>query len=474
MPTRRCIGGALWLAGFFTYATARLLTRSRPAAVLAGVIYMSAPYLMVNVHARAAFTEAMGQGLLPFVVYSSLRCYLSAWLSPWLFLAGIAWALLAMTHNITYVCGSFFVGLLFVGLSLHRRGVAMGLWRVGAAYALGCVLAMYFLAPVFTAAPDLVIQRNLPLMIAFNNLVPFSLLLESISLPSGHSGTPNLNPALGLPTLLAVAACVYAFSHRQPIEATALPPRRMGLLLLALFALAVFLTWSPFDFWQYFPRLVNLPQFTYRFMTYAAWTGSLLSAYALVTLFHGELDRRHVAIGVPLILLAHASFLPPFLPSDIALEKILREPDMRWGASDYLIDFRGWPVADAVPVTAIQPYCLRDGDTYRCHIPVSDAPAVVQLPALYYPRLLDVRVDGKAAPYLLTARDPYPMAGVRLEPGFHAVDVRFRGLGWANWVSGVAWAGVLAILGLLLGRSRLIRSRAIRERVAREPREKAG
>ncbi|MCX5908402.1 MAG: hypothetical protein NTY64_14760, partial [Deltaproteobacteria bacterium] len=76
------------------------LTRNRFVSLLAGVTYMSSPYLLVNVHARGAFTEAVAQGILPMVLYYSFRCYATPRITFFL-LASTSWFLLATSHLIT-------------------------------------------------------------------------------------------------------------------------------------------------------------------------------------------------------------------------------------------------------------------------------------------------------------------------------------------------------------------------------------
>lgn len=69
----------LWISlvfsGFFMYRTAYWLSQSRPGALMTGLVYMAAPYFLINIHAREAFTEAVAQGVLPAALYGSLRCY---------------------------------------------------------------------------------------------------------------------------------------------------------------------------------------------------------------------------------------------------------------------------------------------------------------------------------------------------------------------------------------------------------------
>ena len=90
----------------------------------------------------------------------------------------------------------------------------------------------------------------------------------------------------------------------------------------------------------------------------------------------------------------------------------------------------------------------------------------MQLPVLFYPDLLDVRIDGQAARYLALPDRPYVLVGVELPPGRHDVTVRFRGLWWANWISGVAWLVAIGLVAASLVRVPRLRGRVLEARRA--------
>jgi hypothetical protein len=341
--------GALLLAGYFTFLAGHLLSRSPPAALLAGVMYMSAPYVLVNVHARGAFTEVVAQAILPAVVYYSLRCYFSARVfSPWLLAAGIAWSALALTHNITYVSSAAFVGALFVLIAVERRGVARGLWQVGAAFGLGVLLACYFLAPVIVAPHYLRIHDAFGRIGLSVWLTPIATLLSPISLPSqpqpAHPTTEFLNPAVGWPMLLGVGIVLYSWRSWADVETLAGPrARRVSLALIGLFAVALLLTWSPVDFWSLLPVSFGLAQFTYRFLSQVAWIGALISVYGLILAFRGQPTPAQTAGCLLLIVLAHSSFLPPLRSSPTTIAAIRQAPDLGYGRDAYLVHPRLLP-----------------------------------------------------------------------------------------------------------------------------------
>ncbi len=454
------LAAALVIGGVFIYLTAGFLTRSRPAAVLAGVAYMSAPYVLVNIHARGAFTEALAQGLLPVVIYCTLRCYFTSGFSPWFFACGLSWGMLALTHSITYVCASLFVGLFMLMIDVRRWRISFALVRTGAAFVTGILLAMYFLAPMVTADYLNILDTMSVSWTRF--FTPLSGLLSPISLPSepqpGHPTVEHLNPNVGWPALLGMGMLAYACWQRWELARVTGPrPRRFGVVLVILFVIAFVLTWSPVDFWPYTPTLLRIAQFTFRWLAQVVWIAALALAYAIVWLFRGKLERPHVIVGTMLIVMAHASFLPPLKSSPVTVADIVKRPDIGYGQLAYLANPKAAPdpahgseteaQMDLIPAIKSGPLCARLGTTVKCHFTIATRATNVELPLLFYPKLLDVRINGTPASYFPLRSELYLLTSVRLEPGVYDVTGRFQGLPWANATSALAWIGMLA--GLL-------------------------
>jgi hypothetical protein len=332
----------LWLmlavAGIFTYRLAAWLTGSRPAGLLAGAAYMAAPYFLINIHARGNFAESFAQGVLPPVLYYSARCFAAPRLRPFV-AAAVCWSALATAHVITFVYSSLFIGLWFLLLP-GRPGKHLGrLARLGAAYGCGLLLAAYFLAPALSA-DFLVIRDRFYLPYDSNWLTPLPALLSPVSLPPepqpGQLTTPNLHPAVGWPMLLGAAVAFYTLVAR-PATIRRPGASRCMWALLAVFGVGLLTTWSPVDFWSRLPPQLHLVQFPYRLLSQISWSGALLGAYALQALFAGQLDQRHVAVGLFLIGIGSSSWLPSPRPNDKKIADLVREPSLYHGRNDYLI-----------------------------------------------------------------------------------------------------------------------------------------
>ncbi|MEL4896486.1 6-pyruvoyl-tetrahydropterin synthase-related protein [Crocosphaera sp. Alani8] len=336
---------ALTIGGFYIYRLGFKLTKSRIASVLGGITYISAPYFLNNIHARGAFTEAIAQGILPVVIYYVIQCYLTGKRS-YLILSAISWFCLAVTHIITFVYGTLFIALLALVVVIKTRKTDFRFTRLIPplqGYGLGWLLGFYFLAPVVFISPYLSIRKQINVINPFdtNNYTPIANLLSPTSLPpepsqTGLAATYGLHPAVGWILLAAWGVTIYYhyFSPSLPPKLQQTRPYMLGLLWV--FGVALFLTWSPIDIWSILPRQLWVTQFTFRFLTHVMWAGGLLTAYATVLIFRRRLDRRHLVIGILVIVLASRPWLPP-AKGTLTVDQLKQEPLFRYsGALDYL------------------------------------------------------------------------------------------------------------------------------------------
>jgi hypothetical protein len=325
------VWASLVMAGLYLQRLARYLGATDTAALVAGVAYMAAPYLLVNVHARGALAEAIAQGLLPVTLYQLLR-----------FVAGggrlrfckatLAATAVLLTHLITFVYSLAAAGLVI--LLLSRAKPVRRVLR-GAAVALGTlVLCWYFVAPILALRGVLQITTGARAMMArYTWVTPLAGLLSPSSVPPVPIGSlelpAHIHPALGLVSLagtLLAAALWLRLVPAPPARAL----RRFAPPLLLVFASGFLLAWSPFDVWAHLPDLFSLAQFTYRQITLTMWSGALLLALALSAVLprgHGTLAG---AAGCTLVLMASGPYLtsaPPWREAD-AFQHI-RRPSWR-------------------------------------------------------------------------------------------------------------------------------------------------
>lgn len=554
------------LGGVYMCRTARYLTGSMSASLLAGAAYVVSPYLIINVLMRGTLTEVVAQGIMPASLYYSLRCVFSRrwrsvlWATLWL-------VFLAASHFITFVFATVFLGVLLGAIGILRIRRFVRLPRLALAYLLACVMLAYWLAPVLLISKFMNVVDHLLDPMDWTFLTPLSSLLGPASAMSepqpGRSSTVDLNPAVGWPILAAVCSLVSLMVFQRK----GIPKSRGGFLiipLLCMFVLALFAIWSPVDFWKHLPKVFGVVQFSYRLLTFVMWSGALLLAFALCALFGRSLDIRYVAVGLVLLGWASSSYIHTLARAQLTPEDIKARPDVGYARTAYLVKASqmfpmpfgcvgqlptqgGWLAAeqelpifcpdqfavvlriqgrlpedvfkgpitlatlvDGVPVGSNRvnpgpfdlaitvpipasdrqagkpfrlsfrsdnPVVLRDGQgrvvkqfalfcqsiafDNREMIPAAaleggrvqkgtvtsckaslDRDAIVQLPVMYYPRMLEVLVDGKKTesfPTTSTVSGEIVLAGVNLPAGTHEICVEFRGMPWANYLSVAGW-----------------------------------
>jgi hypothetical protein len=120
--------------------------------------------------------------------------------------------------------------------------------------------------------------------------------------PTGGSNPLALNPTIGVPVLIAAFGCAY-FAWTGALRAAAKAT-------LVTFAIVVFMTWSPFDFWSYVPAQFWVVQFSYRLLTFTVVFGCLLAGYFLT-----EYQARIGSLPFLPVLVVLVLFAAPFVPS---------------------------------------------------------------------------------------------------------------------------------------------------------------
>ncbi len=453
---------ALVMGAYFMYKSCRFLCGSTYASILAGALYASAPYFLINIHARGAFCEVMGQGCIPCTLYFSVRCFYKPKATT-IGLSAMAWFLLAGTHLITFAYYALFFFVVTGLITLLQLKRWKRFLATSAGFVFGQILGAYFLAPI-ALETHLPIKQSMWSPYELNWLTPLTALLAPCSEPPMPfsdfvSMTPNLYTAVGWPVLISFLLVFWyrCFASRDDQNAWSGRMNRTKIwttALLPAFALAFFATWSPFDFWQHLPKIMHVVQYSYRIMTQCMWIGALLSAFAIALVFKSNLGVRHVALGFLLIGFATSSYL--FVPKKSPLTSvgIARSPSLGYGSGVYLYISQPEDAIVGNPtmlrMLEIQPLFSRVHGAITGTVVVPPATDYVQVPALYYPGMLCAMIDGVEVPYINLPSGGRALVGLKVPPGSHKIEVSFVGYRWANWLSLAAGFGLIIIFALFV------------------------
>lgn len=260
------------LAGAGMYLLARALLGSRPAALLSALVYVSAPYLMLDIYERGAAAESLALALLPWLFWAVRRLVDRP--SRWRVVVA-AWAITSMilAHNLTAffaVPAALAYGTILA--LLDRRLAALG--TLAAATALGLGLGAFYWLPAlteikYTRAESYMLNG---LTAVENNLVEWRGLIQPY-LVFEYRGPTRFRFALQQILYGGLALLVLPLLRRR---------LRVEVALFALlWVLVLFLQLDvTAPFWQGAP-LVRFIQFPWRLYGLAALSVAVLSGSLL-------------------------------------------------------------------------------------------------------------------------------------------------------------------------------------------------
>jgi len=330
MAYKYTVWGALVFGGIYMQRLAYAWVKSTPAALLAGVVYLTAPYYLIVVDRLGDFSESVALGILPMVLfYTVAYCKQGSYKA--LLLASAAWYLLITIHIVTFVYTALFVAILSI---LLKKVI-----RAGIAFGFGCVLAMWFLAPIHLFASYFMITTTFSKHAGFLNyspLLPYLLSPATILTQGSQSALTTLHPTVGWPILLAVGCGGYVFLMKESLanKHTAIVSS-----LLVAFLLAFLLAWSPWDFWRFLPQMLWVGQYSWRLLGQAIWIGALLFAWAVCWLCKNSVDKRNFVFGVLLLMMASQAWYADPGGYRVSLPDFIKNPLLIFNQNAYSLDF---------------------------------------------------------------------------------------------------------------------------------------
>ena len=436
----------------------RRLGISVGGAVAAAVIFTLAPYHLHDWGQRGAFPELAAFALLPWVLETSLGASRRPGLGAWLG-CSLAWCALMLTHNIFHAWSAALFFLLVLMERLKEKGTAI--WRPLSAYLFAAALSAFFLAPVARLGPSFSVLEIQPFQMRSLTGIGHLLNLPWLFPWFGYAGGADDYFQIGWPIL--AGACLHVFRARK--DALKNP-------FLWAFALAVFLAWSPLDFWGFLGPL-KLVQFPYRLLAYATLFGAVLAGQACASLEFADKPVFTFGLFAACAILAlpyQALMIPgPFSPEALADAHKEMGLALFSEANAYVVgDENARKLEPPLPLEGLekQGRCrelgegveacfsgqppklagMKTGLWTQLRFEGAGPRTVVLLPAPWYPDLYRVEVDGKAAGYGRVGN----RLAMKLPEGGSVIRYRFAGWGWANALSLAAWAAWLGLLAWLV------------------------
>ncbi|MDR3491882.1 MAG: hypothetical protein P4M12_07575 [Gammaproteobacteria bacterium] len=332
---------ALMLACFFMFQLITRLTQSVPIAILSSLVYITAPYLLININTRGDFTEVIAQCLIPMVIYFNMKVFFSRFSILNSILAILSWQCLLLSHLLTFVYSTLFIFLFFLVLTYQEPSYLKRYIHLLVIYFFTCILGAWHLAPIILFANQLNVSAQLlnPFIRAW--LTPIATLLSPSAvspepLPGNNLLTLAIYCSIGWVMLLAMGYNFYLICQKNVSMSDDL--KKITQALLFVMVIAIIAVWSPINFWHYLPKTVSSIQFPYRLLTQTMWVGTILFAFACLHLFK-KLDDKHVLLGILLIGISSSSWLPTNNNGTLLASEFLHHTEIADGNKNYIISF---------------------------------------------------------------------------------------------------------------------------------------
>ncbi len=444
------------LAGVSMYQLGKRLWGVGPGFI-AGLLYMFAPYHLVNMVVRGAFAEFVALAIYPWVILAFWNV-LERPRARGAALAALSLGALLLTHSVTIMLLPPLLALLilyWLVMAWRREGkppVRATLYAL-AAGVLGGMLAAIFLLPVLGETKYIVVDQWLPAE-SYNYPEQFLYLFQwfdfqwgyGFALPGPNDGM-NLSIGLWLATL-GVAALPLTFARLRARGRDEESRRGAWLMagFLAAAAIALFATLAPSQtFWDVVPML-KLVQFPFRFLAPVTLFLSLTAAGTVAALLSSARDELHPALLAlaAAILLASWAYARPqhtdVTPRDVSpaadIFFELDYPDMRGSTAfasagkpatspkiDAYVQGEPLPLAEIIRGEGKVEAVHHGGgeDVVRVQ---AQTPATVRFYTYWYPGWR-AWVDGEPVETRYDPDDPNALILVDVPAGEHVVRIRF-------------------------------------------------
>ncbi|RME73217.1 MAG: hypothetical protein D6784_12250 [Chloroflexi bacterium] len=456
------IAGGVSMYGF----TRRLFGPT--GGLLAGLVYVYAPFHLVEIFVRSAYAEYVALALAPLVFWAFTE--LVAAPSPRrLAAAGLAYGLLALTHHTTFFTFSPPLMVYILYLVLARSGLRWrplarrAFWAAGAGLT-GLALAAVYLLPVLVETKYIKIEQWTSG--SYNYLQHF-VYFAQLFLPDwgyGYAGPGLLDDFSFQLGIVVFALFVFATTA---ILRSRFPHRGTALFFLLTTIAAVWLM-SPLarPVWQAIP-IASLVQFPWRLLGLTMFSMAVVSAALLAG--HGQKDSLPAEPLLLLLVVGLASFaytlpqytdIPAWAETPLAVVNWDRasivdrvgmvavteeQPQTSPMEAQYL---NGQPltVAGIIAGNGTVETLHHGGASDRVRVQ-ADTPVTLQLYTYEYPGW-QVSVDGQAVDHRF--EPPYGLMTVDLPPGEHIVELRMGSTPARTAGSLISWLAVVGIAGALV------------------------
>lgn len=476
---------ALLLSGVTMYRFVRKLWGPWPGFI-AGLLYVYAPYHLVNIYVRAALAEFFVFALFPWVLQSFWELLEEG---GWrrMALAGLSFGLLLLTHSVTVILFPPALALLILyWLILRWRRSGQLPWRrtlesFGAGM-LGVGLAAIFLLPAVSEGKY--IAQDQWVANTYNFSDQFLYLFQLFDLDWGF-GYAVAGPDDGMSLQIGLWLIILGLAA-LPFLARYRPAHRDVLIgfLVAAFASVLFALTPGKAIWELFAPLA-LIQFPFRLLSLVALFLALVGGGMVAALLKAEngdkesanlkLPSVALALGLAIVFASYPYTRPEHTPvteRDQSVEAVidfeLKFTDMRGRTAfaekipEDSPQIPAYLAGETLPLGEILQgegavETIRHGAGSEQVRVLASTPVTLQFYTYWYPGWR-ATIDGEAAD--IRPQGTYGLITLDLPPGEHDVSIRFTNTPLRTIAAVISIATVILLFFMIVVRSRSSRKPA--------------
>ena len=477
LSTRLSLSIGFALSAYWMYGLSRLFVSFWPA-VVSVICFQFFPYRIYDLFFRGAFPEFSAFTWLPLIALCTIKVASAVKhpsdrqaISLAIAKAGLAWAGLILTHNLSAVMAGLVLGAAFaLYIAFQRRisgsHVRLFLSAVTPA-AIGALLSAWFILPALTELDWVLTGHGLFAGLSLKHLFPWQELVDfSISYPYIY---PTLRPSLPIWFFPAVLGAIAAIRFQKSLTLRLLSLVAISLTLVATWMMTEASAWL----WIQGELIVQYIQFPWRWQIFLALGVALLQAVSFETL---RKAARGPIVAVPLLCLLISIYLLSytFVQLKYKTDKGIpyREgPAATWDSWLWLVSNSPWhqdflpiwaaerifdaaeagrkpwhPPPDLTPIRSAEVVPTSESLLYRRYQVTAEETFRLLFHQFYFPpwqvSLDGVQVDAEPSTGLA-------LAGVEIPPGTHELEIEWKATP-AVWLGRILTAaGWLAVLILL-------------------------
>lgn len=270
------------LSGIGMYLFAKKETHEKTASVVAAILYMYAPYHLIDLHFRVAVGELLAFTLLPFCFLASYLLLKQRNFINFIFLAASIFSLI-LSHIAIAV---FTIPILFLYLLIKSRlKINKSLFYSFSSIILGIGLSSFYLLPLLLESKFMQFSKfegitTLPLNELLYSPYRFGLLFQG---PTG-----DLSFIIGYLQIMIIFVCsFYLFKNFRK------SPSEIKFCLLIIFILILLILPISQAFWLSVPFLRGFES-TYRLLLIISFFVSILASYLIKAVKNNKKYEKHL------------------------------------------------------------------------------------------------------------------------------------------------------------------------------------